>query len=102
MSQIARVDFRPPSRHILATFSPSDFLDSAQALPNRFSNASSMQLPSHQTAESALTLNTPRRRRLTVRACVALALLTLFVLGGVGTAAAIVMLQHSEGSLEGY
>jgi hypothetical protein len=61
-----------------------------------------MQTPLPETADLAPILPSPRRRRLTVHACIALGLLALLVLGGIGTAGAIVMLKDSQGSLEGY
>jgi hypothetical protein len=61
-----------------------------------------MQTPSHEIPGSDPLLPNPRRRRLTLRACVALGLLALLVLGGIGTAGAIVMLEGTDGSLEGY
>jgi len=61
-----------------------------------------MQTPSQETADSILLPQTPRRRRLTVRVWVTLALLALLLLGGIGTAGAIVMLEDSDGSVEGY
>jgi len=44
----------------------------------------------------------PRRRRLTVRACIGLGLLALIVIGGFGTAGAIALLGDAEGNVEGY
>jgi len=61
-----------------------------------------MQTPSLDTADAdRLPLNPPRRR-FKAWTWVVLGLVTLFVLGGIGTVGAVALLEDADGSLEGY